>query len=197
MTCNGLKASSEILSIYSYIINMYIILSISDCSMFELGQLVNWSLNLSRAYDISMQFSAADCIGNCLDATTCNGAVYDVSTYECYRFASCGSTCLVASAVSDSYRLYCRQGNVGVNQHCGFRTGPTQTGLYKHRRWLEAGNFGFRKKRNYTIRESKTKALISFAVTAKLICAFVYAYGKCLFSHDAVNICLNAYIPFY
>ena len=27
----------------------------------------------------------------------------------------------------------------------GFRTGPTQTGLYRHRRWLEAGNFGFRK----------------------------------------------------
>ena len=27
----------------------------------------------------------------------------------------------------------------------GFRPGPTQTGLYSHRRWLEAGNFGFRK----------------------------------------------------
>ena len=27
----------------------------------------------------------------------------------------------------------------------GFRPGPTQTGLYNHRRWLEAGNFGFRK----------------------------------------------------
>ena len=27
----------------------------------------------------------------------------------------------------------------------GFRPGLTQTGLYKHRRWLEAGNFGFRK----------------------------------------------------
>ena len=26
----------------------------------------------------------------------------------------------------------------------GFRPGPTQTGLYSHRRWLEAGNFGFR-----------------------------------------------------
>ena len=31
------------------------------------------------------------------------------------------------------------------NQQCGFRTVPTQTGLYRHRRWLEAGNFGFRK----------------------------------------------------
>ena len=29
---------------------------------------------------------------------------------------------------------------------------------------------------------AKTKALISFAVTAKLICAFVFAYAKCVFS---------------
>ena len=27
----------------------------------------------------------------------------------------------------------------------GFQRGPTQTRLYCHRRWLEAGNFGFRK----------------------------------------------------
>ena len=31
------------------------------------------------------------------------------------------------------------------NQQYAFRTGPTQTELYKHKRWLEAGNFGFRK----------------------------------------------------
>ena len=30
-----------------------------------------------------------------------------------------------------------------------------------------------------TIRVAKTKALISFAVTAKLICAFVFAYENC------------------
>ena len=29
-----------------------------------------------------------------------------------------------------------------------------------------------------------TKALISFALTAKLICVFVFAYAKCWFSHD-------------
>ena len=33
----------------------------------------------------------------------------------------------------------------------------------------EAGNFGFRKKRNCTIHVAKTKALISFAVTANNI----------------------------
>ena len=50
-----------------------------------------------------------------------------------------------------------------------FRPDPTQTCLYSHRRWLEAGNFRFRKKKNCTIRVAKTKALISFAVTAKLM----------------------------
>ena len=34
----------------------------------------------------------------------------------------------------------------------------------------------------------KTKAQISFAVTAKLICVFVFTYAKCLFSHDAAHI---------
>ena len=34
----------------------------------------------------------------------------------------------------------------------------------------------------------KTKALISFAVTAKLICVFVFAYAKSRFSHDAAQI---------
>ena len=34
---------------------------------------------------------------------------------------------------------------------------------------------------------AKTKALISFAVTAKLICAFVFADAKRCFSHDAAQ----------
>ena len=33
----------------------------------------------------------------------------------------------------------------------------------------------------------KTKALISFAVTAKLICAFVFANADCWFSHAVVH----------
>ena len=41
---------------------------------------------------------------------------------------------------------------------------------------------------NCTIRVAKTKAQISFAVTAKLICALVFAYGKCLFSHNASHM---------
>ena len=37
------------------------------------------------------------------------------------------------------------------------------------------------------MRVAKTKALISFAVTAKLICVFVFAYAKSRFSHDAAH----------
>ena len=39
---------------------------------------------------------------------------------------------------------------------------------------------------------AKTKALISFAVTAKLICVFVLAYAKSWFSHDEAHfiVCL-------
>ena len=73
------------------------------------------------------------------------------------------------------------------NQQCGFRTGWTQTGLYKHRKELKAWNFGFKYKRNCTIRVAKTKALISFAITAKLICVFVFAYTDFWFSHGAAH----------
>ena len=74
-----------------------------------------------------------------------------------------------------------------TNNLC-FRPGSTQTSLYSHRKGLEAGNFGFRKKRNCAIHVAKTKALISFAVTAKLICAFVFAYANCWFSHAKAHI---------
>ena len=36
---------------------------------------------------------------------------------------------------------------------------------------------------------AKTNALISFVVTAKLICVFVFAYAKRWFSHDAAQSC--------
>ena len=44
---------------------------------------------------------------------------------------------------------------------------------------------------NCTILVVKTKALISFAVTAKLICVFVFAYADCWFSHEAAHIFEN------
>ena len=38
------------------------------------------------------------------------------------------------------------------------------------------------------MRVEKTKALISFAVTAKLTCVFVFAYVKNWFSHNEAHI---------
>ena len=37
----------------------------------------------------------------------------------------------------------------------------------------------------------ETKALISFAVTAKLICAFAFAYAKCWFARDAAPMTVS------
>ena len=37
----------------------------------------------------------------------------------------------------------------------------------------------------------KTKVLISFTVTVKLICAFVFTYAKCWFSHDMAQMCMK------
>ena len=42
-----------------------------------------------------------------------------------------------------------------------------------------------------TIYVAKTKALISFTVTGKLICVFVFAYAKCWFTHDVAHILIN------
>ena len=41
---------------------------------------------------------------------------------------------------------------------------------------------------NCTIRVAKTKVLISFAVTAQLMCAFVFAYTDCWFSHGVAQM---------
>ena len=59
-----------------------------------------------------------------------------------------------------------------------FRPGPTQTSLCMHRRWLEAGNFGLKKKRNCTIR-------VAYCTADLRLC---FAYADCWFSHAAVHI---------
>ena len=60
-----------------------------------------------------------------------------------------------------------------------------------NKRRLEARNFGFKYKTDCTIQVAKTKALISFAVTAKLICTFVFAYEDCWYSHAAAQIVID------
>ena len=43
------------------------------------------------------------------------------------------------------------------------------------------------------MRVAKTKALISFAVTAKLICVFVFAYAKSRFSQNSLLVVRSAW----
>ena len=50
-----------------------------------------------------------------------------------------------------------------------------------------ARSLGFRIWVEEEIRVAKTKALICLAVTAKLICAFVFALADCWFSHVAAH----------
>ena len=42
----------------------------------------------------------------------------------------------------------------------------------------------------------KTKALISFAVTAKLVCVFVFVYAKSRFSHDEAHLVVTFFLFF-
>ena len=42
-----------------------------------------------------------------------------------------------------------------------------------------------------TIGVAKTKALIWFAITAKLICVFVFAYAKSRFSHNEAQLIIK------
>ena len=65
----------------------------------------------------------------------------------------------------------------------GVRPGLTQIGLYSHRTRLEVRIFLFKGKRNCTIHKEKAKA-----VTAQLICAYVFTYAKIQFSHDVAYI---------
>ena len=74
----------------------------------------------------------------------------------------------------------------GENQSLGFPTRSDTNQPVQSQK--QARNFGFKKKRNCTIRVAKTKAQISFTVTAKQICAFVFAQAIISFSHDAAQI---------
>ena len=62
------------------------------------------------------------------------------------------------------------------NQSSGFPTRSDTNRPLQSQKQARSLKFGFKKKkRKCSIRVAKTKALISFAVTAKLICAFVFA----------------------
>ena len=63
--------------------------------------------------------------------------------------------------------------------------------FYSDRRRLEASDFEFKNKRNCIIHVTKTKALITFRVTAQLICAFCFRicrFMDCVFSDVAAHL---------
>ena len=81
-----------------------------------------------------------------------------------------------ASLLSDFHRT---SPNMALLRLCRIENKSTETencykSLNRELRWL----------RN-SVYVANTNALISFAVTAKLICVFVLAYAKCWFSHEA------------
>ena len=73
------------------------------------------------------------------------------------------------------------------NNNLGSPSSLTQTSLYSQRSRLDASNFGFKKKRDYTIHIAKTKAI-------KLICAFVFAQTFCWFSYAVAHFVYSKYI---
>ena len=100
----------------------------------------------------------------------------------------------IFSIVTTAVLRFCKWTPAWENTQFGSWPGPTQTRLYSYWRWLEAWNFVFsRKKRFCTIQVAKTKALISFAVSTKLICVFVFAYANCWFSHAGAQIVFSLY----
>ena len=72
---------------------------------------------------------------------------------------------------------------------CGSDQSDTNQAVQSQK--LETRNFRIKQKRDCTIRVAKTKALISCAVTAPLICAFVFAYADCWFSGALTHIVLT------
>ena len=60
-----------------------------------------------------------------------------------------------------------------------------------------ARGWKFREKRDCIILVVKTKAQIRFAVSAKLICAFVFTYAKGWFSHDVAKTIIQRFFALH
>ena len=96
---------------------------------------------------------------------------------------SCSCNPCVPSTSSRQMSLVARKPVFGVSDQVRHKPGCTTT----EDGWrLEISDLG-------SIRVAKTKTLINFAVTAKLICVFVFAYAKSRFSNDAAQIRLHCY----
>ena len=76
----------------------------------------------------------------------------------------------------------------GVSDQVRHKPGCTTIEFSLRLELLDLGSRGMYYLCICSIRVAKTKTLISFAVTAKLICAFVFAFAKRRFSHDAAHL---------
>ena len=61
--------------------------------------------------------------------------------------------------------------------------------LYKHRKWLEAGNFGFKKSRNCTFCVAKTQVLPSHS--APVFSSPVRKYRKSYCNHPGIGVSVS------
>ena len=69
------------------------------------------------------------------------------------------------------------------NQHSGFQTRSDTNQAVQSQKQARSLNVWILEEGSCSICAAITKALISFTVTAKLICAFVFANANCWFSH--------------
>ena len=74
------------------------------------------------------------------------------------------------------------------NQQFGFWPGLTQTGLQQLQKMARSSKFHIYREEELNYPCSENKGVISFAVTAKLICVFAFAYADCWFSCAAAHI---------
>ena len=73
------------------------------------------------------------------------------------------------------------------NLSLGFPTRSDTNQAVQPQKMARGLKFGLKKKRDCAIYEAKTMALISCAVTAQLICAFVFTYAKSRFSRNVAH----------
>ena len=65
------------------------------------------------------------------------------------------------------------------SKHFGFPTRSNRTRPVQSQTKARSLKFQIKVEEGFTIRVAKTEALISCAVTAQLICAFVFAFANC------------------
>ena len=72
--------------------------------------------------------------------------------------------------------MTCEQRHEKTN-NLGFRPGPTLTGLYSHRNWLEASDFGLRKKMDCSNKSADQLCTTELCLCFHISRMFVFLFG--------------------